>query len=154
MSAVDGPLEAWRALGSPAWPPAPGREASPGPCWLCGMPTATSGDAWRLKDFLTPTFTNHTLAAVPWSEAVCQACVYLGSGDAWRAHCLAHPEEDMAPDVARSPRALRGEVVAMVEKRPWVVAESARMREFTELCVRAWRRHLAEQAGKEQQDGR
>jgi hypothetical protein len=42
----------------------------------------------------------------------------------------------------------------MVEKRPWVVAESARMREFTELCVRAWRRHLAEQAGKEQQDGR
>lgn len=42
----------------------------------------------------------------------------------------------------------------MVEKRPGVVAESPRMREFTELCVRAWRRHLAEQAAKEQQDGR
>ena len=95
MSAVDGPLEAWRALGAPAWSPEPGREAAPGPCWLCGMPTATSGEAWRLKDFLTPTFTSHTLAAVPWSEAVCQPCVYLGSGDAWRAHCAGHPEEGL-----------------------------------------------------------
>jgi CRISPR type IV-associated protein Csf1 len=50
------------------------------------------GEGWRLKDFLTPTFTNHTLAAAPSSDTVCQPCVYLGSGESWRAYCGAHPE--------------------------------------------------------------
>lgn len=61
---ADGARVAWELLGAPAWPPAAGKAGPAGPCWLCGSVVA-EGEGWRLRDFLTPTFTNHTLAAAP-----------------------------------------------------------------------------------------
>lgn len=88
---ADGARVAWELLGAPGWPPAAGKAGPAGPCWLCGSMVA-EGEGWRLKDFLTPTFTNHTLAAAPSSDTVCQPCVYLGSGESWRAYCASRPE--------------------------------------------------------------
>lgn len=91
------PQHVWEWLGSPEWAPKALRRGQQPPvcdrCWLCG---GDVGDApWVRDAWLTPTFTNHTLAAAPWSDAICQACAYLGSGDAWREYCAAHPEKKM-----------------------------------------------------------
>lgn len=94
---MSGARFAWECLGSPEWlPPAPKRGAErfgpDGDCWLCGGPTEGVGWPWRLA--ISPTFTNHTLAAAPWSQTVCQACVYMGSGEAWRAYCETRPDRE------------------------------------------------------------
>ena len=87
----------WEWLGAPDWgPPEPKRGERYGQdarCWLCGE---LAGERpWPRDTWLTPTFTNHTLASAPWSGTICQPCAYLGSGDAWRAYCAAHPERGL-----------------------------------------------------------
>jgi len=74
---ADGARVAWELLGAPGWPPAAGKAGPAGPCWLCGSMVA-EGEGWRLKDFLTPTFTNHTLAAAPSSDTVCRTTLRWG----------------------------------------------------------------------------
>ena len=86
----------WEWLGSPAWePPVPkrGQQFADSLCFLCG--DDTEGRGWPRDTWLTPTFTNQTLAAAPSATAICQPCAYLGSGDAWRAYCAAHPEMNL-----------------------------------------------------------
>lgn len=59
-------------------------------CWLCGGPT--DGVGWPRAVAIAPTFTNHNVAAVPTSDAVCEACVATSHGDAWRAYGLTRPD--------------------------------------------------------------
>lgn len=89
----------WRSLGSPAWP-APEKFLGVGSaCWLCGG--QTDGAGWR-RDFLPPTFTNHNLAAAPWSDTICCACAYLSSKASWEAYVAAHPEKGLKTGHAMS----------------------------------------------------
>ncbi len=80
---------AWSVLGNAPFPP-PGDFAPDDPCWLCGGPT--NGFGWMRTAWLTPTFTNHNLAAVLSSRAVCQPCVALSSKSTWDEYVAAHPE--------------------------------------------------------------
>lgn len=84
---------AWECIGAPAWPPPwPKKRAQYGPdavCWLCGGPT--DGIGWPYGLAIAPTFTNVTLAACPTSQTVCQPCVYMSHGDAWRDFCGQRP---------------------------------------------------------------
>ena len=84
-------------LGLLPWePPVPkrgerfGRAAA---CWLCGGDTG--GVGWPKAVAIAPTFTNHNLAAVPASDAVCQACVATSSGETWKAYVAGHPEHNL-----------------------------------------------------------
>lgn len=83
-----------RVLGLLPWePPTPKRGPRFGTsqdCWLCGGPTG--GVGWPKATAIAPTFTNHNLAAAPWSDAVCQACVATSSGETWKTYTQAHPE--------------------------------------------------------------
>ena len=82
---------AWRILGGEAYPPQPPHAPAPaGPCWLCGGDT--DGDGWQRDLWLTPTFTNHNLAACITSPTICQSCVALASKDTWERYVLSHPE--------------------------------------------------------------
>lgn len=88
---------AHHCLGDPPWPPpVPRREPRFGldsSCWLCGG--GTDGIGWHRKDVLSATFTNHALARASWSQTVCQACVCMIKGAAWRAYVEAHPERGL-----------------------------------------------------------
>lgn len=44
-----------------------------GRCWLCGCETETGHPK---KKIIKPTFTDHDLAAIPWSEVVCEHCAW------------------------------------------------------------------------------
>lgn len=79
---------AWRCLGSTAWPPK--LAVSGERCWLCGG--EIEEPPWRRRDAIPPTFTNPNLARAIDSDAVCQPCAYLGSGDSWREYCALLPE--------------------------------------------------------------
>lgn len=94
-------------LGAPNWqPPAPRRGAQfarSAVCWLCGG--STHGQGWPLRAAITDKFTNHNASPCPSSDAVCQPCVYLSSGDAWSAYASEHPElgvKSMQPITWRS----------------------------------------------------
>lgn len=95
---------AWACLGSPAWPPPEPKRDRAGRlpsgqsrfgtddrCWLCGG-SVEPGTGWPRRVAFAETFTNHNLARVPTSETACQACVYLSSGESWKAYAAAHPE--------------------------------------------------------------
>lgn len=86
---------AWECIGSPRWEPPEvkrgERYGTCAECWLCGGPTEGKGWPWRTA--ISPTFTNHTLAAAPWSDTVCQPCAYMSSGDAWREYVATRPDQ-------------------------------------------------------------
>ena len=44
-----------------------------GRCWLCGCETETGHPK---KKIIKPTFTDHDLAAIPWSDVVCEHCAW------------------------------------------------------------------------------
>ncbi len=85
---------AWAILGgAPFPPPEPQRGERYGPdarCWLCGGPTG--GVGWPWKTAVAETFTNHTLAACPTSQTICQPCAAFASKDAWEAYAARRPE--------------------------------------------------------------
>lgn len=84
-------------LGSPVWHPPSSSKRSPfhpdARCWLCGG--ETGGVGWPRRDVLSSAFTNHPLAPVPASHTICQACVYVTSGETWRQYVAAHPERPL-----------------------------------------------------------
>lgn len=81
-----------------AYPPV---TPDPGPvCWLCGG--ATGGVGWRQRDAIPPTYTNHTLAVVPSSTAVCQPCAAMGSKETWGRYVAAHPDAGLKTGHAMS----------------------------------------------------
>lgn len=82
---------AWESLGSPPWPGP--EEGIAGPCWLCGGGEPTGG--WPRTAVISPSFTNHPLAAAPASDAVCQACAYMLSGASWKAYVDAGPDRGL-----------------------------------------------------------
>ena len=89
---------AWACIGSPPWPPpepkrGKARFGAHPRCWLCGGPT--EGEGWPRTVAIPDTFTNTNLAAVPVSDAVCQPCVYMSAGDAWRDYTTRHPEKGL-----------------------------------------------------------
>lgn len=89
---------AWDCLGLGGWPP---ETCAPDePCWLCGGPTR--GVGWLRDQWLTPSFTNHNLAAHPSSRAVCQACVALSSKSTWETYVAAHTEKGLKTGHAMS----------------------------------------------------
>ena len=55
-------------------------------CWLCGG--ETGGVGWP-RASLPATFTTPTLAAVPTSGTICQACMALASKATWEAYVVA-----------------------------------------------------------------
>ena len=78
-----------------------------GRCWLCGCETETGHPK---KKIIKPTFTDHDLAAIPWSEVVCEHCTWalsyrelrnysiLATGDG-----LYHPTRAQIREVILSP---------------------------------------------------
>lgn len=90
---------AWRTLAFGAYPPAgaPGHDAI---CWLCGG--GTGGVGWPWREAIPQTYTNHTLAKVPTSTTVCQACAALGSKATWERYVAAHPEQRLKSGHAMS----------------------------------------------------
>ncbi|MBW2084460.1 MAG: hypothetical protein JRI54_00290 [Deltaproteobacteria bacterium] len=52
--------------------PAPEGKLS-GQCWLCGCRPETGHPK---KKIIKPTFTDHDLAKIPWSEMVCEHCIW------------------------------------------------------------------------------
>ena len=61
-----------------------------GRCWLCGCETETG---YPKKKIIKPTFTDHDLATVPWSEVVCEHCTWALSRRELRNYSiLATPE--------------------------------------------------------------
>ena len=90
---------AWQCLGDAPFPPA-GDFAPDDPCWLCGGPT--EGVGWWREKWLTPTFTNHNLAAVLSSRAICQPCVAMASKTTWETYVAAHPEKGLKTGHAMS----------------------------------------------------
>lgn len=83
------PQLAYRLINAPDWPPPlPSRGNQYGTderCWLCGGPTNGVGWPNRGKPAFDPaSFTNVNAAAMPTSQTVCQACVYLGTNHGWR----------------------------------------------------------------------
>jgi hypothetical protein len=91
MRVFSAPQLAHRLIGSPEWrPPIPKRGERYGAdpaCWLCGGETGGVGWPQRGRPAFDPaTFTNVNAAAVPTSQTVCQACVYLSTNEGWRDH--------------------------------------------------------------------
>jgi hypothetical protein len=81
----------WRCLGLwredylPPTPPGPARDAR---CWLCGG--ATEGCGWPRYLALSDKFTNHTLARVPTSGAICVPCAGLAGKAIWDRYVATH----------------------------------------------------------------
>lgn len=85
---------AWGILGLGDYlPPEPRRGERFGPddrCWLCGGPTSGVGWPWQLA--VAETFTNHTLAACPTSQTICQPCAAFASKATWERYAAERPE--------------------------------------------------------------
>ena len=78
-----------------------------GRCWLCGCETGTGHPK---KKIIKPTFTDHDLATIPWSDVVCEHCAWalsyrelrnysiLATGDG-----LYHPSRPQIREVILNP---------------------------------------------------
>lgn len=83
---------AHQVLGSPAWPPPSPAPESEG-CWFCAAPCGER--AWPLESVLTPTMTNHNIAAIQRSQAVCEACAWVMASQAWKDYVAANPDKGL-----------------------------------------------------------